>query len=343
MTGRGSVSGPTTSAWWFRFDYGGSDTRRVTLTKKTSITVMPAPQLPTESTVLPKPFNLNDTVRDVTDHFRKRLAGEADLCGLSTGYPRLDTFTKGLKPGLVFVAAARPAMGKTTLMLNIAEHICIDQKVPVMIVSCASTAFEIVQRIVFSRAGFAPRRLDQGYRPTKDDHERIQQATMEMLSSKLFVDDAISSIEAIRAQAIQRKHDDNIGFLAIDHLQLLKSDSMQAGASRKRAIAEILSGIRSLARELGIPILVLAELNRGPERRRGKLAGVPRFSDIRSRRAVVKYADMIGLLYREAYYRESQEDNKGEPAWLNLIDLRQTDVLEIPLSFHPDTSRFEAI
>ena len=289
----------------------------------------------------PKPFNLSDTVNEVTDNFSKRLAGGADPYGLSTGYPQVDAFTKGLKPGRLYVIAARPAMGKTTLMLNIVEHICIDQKVPVMIVSCALTAYKIVQRMIFSRAGFEVRQFEQGRRPTQADHERIQQSSVETRGSKLFVDDAISSIEAIRAQALRRKHEDNIGLLAIDHLQLLKSEAWHGG-SRKREVAEIMSGLRSLARELGIPILLLAELNRGPERRRGKMAGIPRFSDIRSHRAVHKYADLLGLLYREAYYCESQEKIKCEPAWLTLVDLREADLLDVPLSFYAEIRRFKS-
>lgn len=292
----------------------------------------------------PKPFNLNDAVQGVINHFQNRLSGEADVRGLSTGYPEIDMSAKGLKPGEVFVIAGRPSMGKTTLMLNIVEYICIDQKIPVMIVSCGQTAADVVGRIIFSRAGFALSRLDSGDVPTPGDLERIHRAATDTLNARLIVDDAIFSIEDLRDQVRHHMREENIGFIAIDHLQLLMLDAVLVGATRNREVSIVLSGIKSLAREFGVPILILAELNRRPERRKDQFMGVPRLSDLRSDKTIIKYADLIGLLYREVFYNETveEENGKGSPAKLILSNLRQIGISEVSLTFHPERRRFDS-
>jgi replicative DNA helicase len=122
--------------------------------------------------------------------------------GAPTGYIDLDRMSKGLKPGEMFVVAARPSMGKTSLMMNIAEHICVDQGVPSMVFSCEMTAFQIVQRLVFSRARFAMAQLGKGFKPRREDLLRIKRAAEEIAASKLFVDDTPGLlIDTLRAKA----------------------------------------------------------------------------------------------------------------------------------------------
>jgi len=287
---------------------------------------------------------IKQSVNEVIEQFQKLLKGETRTPGLTTGFEVLDRMTGGLKGGEMFVIAARPSMGKTSLMMNIAEHICMNLEKPGMIFSCEMSAFQLVQRLIFSRARFAMSQLSRGYTPTKGDLMRIQRVAVETAAAKIFIDDTAGiSINELRAKARRKKRDEDIQFIAIDYLQLMKSRTKQAENSREREIAEISAGIKGLAKELNIPILILAQLNRGPESRAGKSLGVPRMSDLRESGAIEQDADMVGLLYRTAYYAETEEEKteKAGEAELVLAKNRNGETGHIPLTFIADLMRFE--
>lgn len=287
---------------------------------------------------------IKDTVEEVIAVFTALMRGDSTAQGIPTGYDVLDRKSGGLKPGEMFVVAARPSMGKTSLMMNIVEHICIDQGRPSMVFSCEMSAAQLVQRLVFSRAKFNIHNLTRGYKPDKGELQRIQRASSEIGLSKLFIDDTAGiSINELRAKARRRHRDEGIQFIAIDYLQLMKSRTRQAENSREREIAEISAGIKGLAKELGIPILILAQLNRGPEGRSGKSLGVPRMSDLRESGAIEQDADLVGLLYRSAYYAEddAEREQKAGEATLVLAKNRNGETGDIPLTFIADMMRFE--
>ncbi len=284
---------------------------------------------------------IHDSVMEVMDQFQALLAGERGAQGLSTGFEELDRMGNGLKPGEMFVIAARPSMGKTSLMMNIVEHVCVDQGKPTMVFSCEMSAFQIVQRLVFSRAKFATSQLSRGYTPTKHDLQRIKRAVGEIGNSKLFIDDTAGiSINELRAKARRKKRDEGLQFIAIDYLQLMKSRTKQAENSREREIAEISAGIKGLAKELSVPILILAQLNRGPESRTGN---VPRMSDLRESGSIEQDADMVGLLFRTEYYAQDAEQKEAEAgkAELVLAKNRNGETGHVPLTFVADLMRFE--
>jgi replicative DNA helicase len=288
---------------------------------------------------------IKDTVEEVFQQFQAQLAGERGAIGLSSGYEELDRKTSGMKPGEMFVIAARPSMGKTSLMMNIVEHVCIDQQKPAMVFSCEMSALQIVQRLVFSRARFAMSQLTRGYAINKGDLQRIKRSCFETAAAKLFIDDTPAiSINEVRAKARRRKRDEDIRFIAIDYLQLMRSRTRQAENSREREIAEISAGLKGLAKELGIPVLVLAQLNRSPEGRTGKSLGVPRMSDLRESGAIEQDADLVGLLYRTAYYAESEEEREAEAgkATLLLAKNRNGETGDVPLTFISELMRFES-
>lgn len=292
--------------------------------------------------------NIGDTVKAVIKYLEEFMAGDRGMSGLSTGYSVLDKMSNGLKPTEMFVIAARPSMGKTSYMMNIVEHVAIDQKIPTMVFSCEMSSQQIVQRLLFSRARFAFSALQNGYTPTKEDLKRIGRAAKEISETKLFIDDtAAISINDLRAKARRKKRDEDIQLIAIDYLQLMRSTSKQASNSREREIAEISSGLKALAKELHIPIIVLAQLNRGPESRTGSALGVPRMSDLRESGSIEQDADMVGLLYRKAYYKKGDEENEeadpdeeGE-AELVLAKNRNGPTGDIPLTFRAELMRFE--
>ncbi|MEM9236755.1 MAG: replicative DNA helicase [Verrucomicrobiota bacterium] len=291
-----------------------------------------------------KGFDIRESIQEVMVRFQETLAGEKEVQGIPTGYSDLDRMSKGLKPGEMFVVAARPSMGKTSLMMNLVEHMSIDQGVPSLVFSCEMTSFQIVQRLLFSRARFAISQLGKGFKPNKQSLMNIRRASEEVASAKLWIDDTPGiAIDTLRAKARRRKREDNIGLIAIDYLQLLKSNSKQAANSREREIGEISAGIKALAKELNIPIIVLAQLNRGPEGRTGKSLGVPRMSDLRESGTIEQDADMIGLLYRSAYYAETEEEKEEEAgkAELVLAKNRNGETGHVPLTFIAELMRFE--
>ena len=285
------------------------------------------------------------TVNEVLDQFAAFLAGDRKTPGITTGFTELDRKSGGLKPGEMFVVAARPSMGKTSFLMNIAEHVCVDLQKPSMIFSCEMSAFQLVQRLVFARAKFALANLSRGYTLNKGDLQRIQRAALEITAAKLFIDDTPGiSINELRAKACRKKRDEDIQFIGIDYLQLMKSRTKQAENSREREIAEISAGIKGLAKELSLPILILAQLNRGPEGRTGKSLGVPRMSDLRESGAIEQDADMVGLLYRAAYYLDDAEEKTeaGGKSELVLAKNRNGETGNIDLTFLPELMRFES-
>jgi len=279
-------------------------------------------------------------VKKVIEDFEKFMAGGGEPMGLKTGYKRLDEMSNGLKPGEMFIIAARPSMGKTSFVMNLIEHICLDQKLPSMVFSCEMTSAQIVQRLLFARARYAITNLRDGIKPQKDDLKRIKRVAAEIADSKLFIDDTAGiSISELRAKARRKKKEEDIQVIAIDYLQLMRSTSKQAQNSREREIAEISAGLKGLAKELSIPIIVLAQLNRGPENR----GGTPRMSDLRESGSIEQDADMVGLLFRSAYYAEDQEerDEKDGEAEINMAKNRNGPTGSIPLTFIKELMRFE--
>lgn len=297
-----------------------------------------------ESSETTKSPTIRQTVEDVIVQFQDLLGGKVKAPGIGTGFTELDRMSGGLKSGEMIVLAARPSMGKTSLMMNIVEHICIDLAMPSMVFSCEMSAFQLVQRLIFARARFAMAQINHGYTPNKGDLQRIQRSAMDVSAAKLFIDDTSGiTINELRAKARRKKRDENIQFIAIDYLQLMKSRTKQAENSREREIAEISAGIKGLAKELALPILILAQLNRGPEGRTGKSLGVPRMSDLRESGAIEQDADLVGLLYRAAYYAEDAEEKSevGGKSEVVLAKNRNGETGHIPLTFLPELMRFE--
>lgn len=282
-----------------------------------------------------------DLIGEVLEIIEQFAAGERGMQGIGTGYPDLDEMSNGLKAGEMFIIAARPSMGKTSFMMNIVEEITVNQKKPALVFSCEMSALQLVQRLLFSRARFAISNLKPGFELTRGELQRIQQASKELMDAPLFIDDtAAISIGDVRAKARRKKRDEDIQLIAIDYLQLMRSNSRQAESSREREIAEISAGLKALAKELAIPIIVLAQLNRGPEQR----GGTPRMSDLRESGSIEQDADLIGLLYRSEYYADSDEDREEEQGLAELVIAKNRNgpTGSVPLTFIKELMRFES-
>jgi len=262
------------------------------------------------------------------------------LTGLSTGFSFLDQLTDGMHASEMIVIAARPSMGKTALAMNIAEHVAIDLQKSVGIFSLEMSSQQLVQRVLCSRAKVDLKKVRDGFMGSKD-MKNLSRAADALSKSKIYIDDTAGlSILELRAKARRLKDRHDLSLIIIDYLQLLRSNSRRAQDNRQIEIAEISAGIKALAKELAIPVIVLAQLNRESEKRSD---GKPRISDLRESGSIEQDADLVGLLYRAAYFEKDdaiRSEKEGE-AELIIAKQRNGPTGEIPLTFLKEYTRFE--
>jgi len=283
-------------------------------------------------------------VEEFAVDLQQRMSGERAIEGISTGYRDMDAMGVTLKPGEVTIIAARPSMGKTALLLNMMEKICIDRGESGMFFSLEMTYQQLTLRLGMSRARWTATMAKPGYVHTRGELERMQRSLMEIGESKLHIDDQHGiTIHQLRAKARRMHKKHGLQLIGIDYLQLMKSVSKQAQGSREREVAEISGGVKNLAKELGIPIIILAQLNRGPENRTGKDVGKPRLSDLRESGAIEQDADIVGLLYRPGYYakNDDQKAQLGGESEFIIAKNRNGSTGMVPLVFIDSLTRFE--
>jgi replicative DNA helicase len=245
------------------------------------------------------------------------------------------------------VIAARPSMGKTSLVMNMVEHVSVDQKVPTLVFSLEMSQKILVQRLIVSRAKLSMGKLRNGLL-TNDEKTRLMRAVVDFRDSVIVIDETpgITIMELRRrARRIKKKHPD-LGMIAIDYLQLMRSTSKKAQDNRQIEIAEISAGVKALAKELEVPIVVLAQLNRQVEQRKG---GRPMLSDLRESGSIEQDADLVGLLTRSDYAGSKQDDEKqaaaeDEPgkALLFIAKHRNGPTGDVGLTFLKEFMRFES-
>lgn len=247
------------------------------------------------------------------------------LSGLETGFWELDRKTNGLQRGEMIVIAARPSMGKTSLAMNIAEHVALQVGEPVGVFSLEMTAEALVMRLLCSQARLNQHRLRDGSME-EHDFERIAAAADRLSRARLYIDDTAGlDILQLRARARRMKDRHGIKLFVIDYLQLVQSSTHRRGdANRAQELGEISSGVKSLAKELDVPVIVLSQLNRDLERDRTRK---PRLSDLRESGAIEQDADVVGLLYR------ANPKNPREPASSDEDDeaIASSDVIPVNL------------
>ncbi|MEI6073617.1 MAG: replicative DNA helicase [Verrucomicrobiae bacterium] len=287
---------------------------------------------------------MKDMVNEAIITIEQIAKNKGGITGLSTGFHHLDNMTGGLHAGEMFVIAARPSMGKTALAMNIAEHVALDADKPVAVFSLEMSSPQLVQRLLCSRARVDSKKLRDGF-VGKQELGSISTAARVLSKAKMFVDDTPGiSILELRAKARRLKNREGIELVVIDYLQLLRSNSRRAQDNRQIEISEISSGVKALAKELKIPVIVLAQLNRNPEQRStGDVKGRPRLSDLRESGSIEQDADVVALLVREKYYAEDDEARKEAEGKATLIIAKQRNgpTGDVPLTFLEDYTRFE--
>jgi replicative DNA helicase len=286
---------------------------------------------------------MKDMVMRAIADIQKLYDSRGKITGLETGFKALDQMTDGLHGAEMIVIAARPSMGKTALAMNIAEHIAVEVGQPVAVFSLEMSAQQLVQRLLCSLARVNLGSIRNGFLSERD-FPALMAAAERLAKSKILIDDT-SSIEilALRAKARRMKAKDNIAAIFIDYLQLIRSPGKRNSENRQLEIADISANLKALAKELNIPIVVLAQLNRNPEQRTGDSKGRPRLSDLRESGSIEQDADLVGLLVREEYYAENdeaREESKGK-ATLIIAKQRNGPVGDVPLTFLKEFTRFE--
>ena len=257
-----------------------------------------------------------------------------DITGVSTGFNEFDKLTAGLQPGDLVIIAGRPSMGKTTLAVNIAENAAIGAKVPTAIFSMEMPAQQLAFRMISSLGRVDQTHLRTGKFPD-EDWSRINTAVQLMSDAPIFIDDSpgLSPTE-IRARARRLKREHGLGLIVLDYLQLMQVH----GNTENRAteISEISRSLKSLAKELEVPVIALSQLNRGVEQRTDKR---PVMSDLRESGAIEQDADVIVFIYREEVY-VPDTPRKGI-ADISIAKQRNGPIGEFPLTFVGRYTKFE--
>lgn len=286
---------------------------------------------------------IGDHVRDAVIMIEKMMENPGSLNGVPTGYTELDEMTRGLHGSEMIIIAARPSMGKTSLVMNIVEHVAVNQGIPCAVFSLEMSAEQLVQRLLCSRAHVSMSNLNNGF-IQNDRFIHLTHVASEIANAPIHIDDTPSlPIGEFRAKARRLHQRHGIGLIAVDYLQLMRSTSKRAQENRQIEIAEISSGLKATSKELNIPIIVLAQLNRSPESRTGDSKGRPRLSDLRESGSIEQDADVVGLLVRPEYYAENEEEKAETEGEVELIIAKQRNgpTGTVRLTFLKEFMRFE--
>lgn len=290
--------------------------------------------------------NPKELVATVMQDIETMYDNKGRVTGLETGFKEIDNMLNGLQPADMVVIAARPSMGKTALAMNIAEFIAIESKKTIAFFTLEMSDKALMQRAILSRSHVNMHRMRMGFLSERDFPAMTAAACSFSQNGRLRIVDAVgATIGAIRAKArrLKRRHPD-LSAIFLDYIQKARSTSKQALGSREREISEISSGLKDIAKELNIPVVVLAQLNRNAETRKGEQRGRPQLSDLRESGAIEQDADVVGLLYREEYYAEGDEakaEVEGK-ATLIIAKNRNGPVGDIPLTFLKEYARYES-
>ncbi|WP_218242737.1 replicative DNA helicase [Comamonas fluminis] len=281
--------------------------------------------------------SLDTLVVDLLDQVQEMADNPMDVTGVPTGFVDLDRMTSGLQAGDMVVLAARPSMGKTSFAVNIAEHVALNEGLPVAIFSMEMGAAQLAVRIVGSIG-----RVNQGNLRTgklsDDEWPRLTEAIERLRTVSLHIDETpgLTPIE-LRANARRlARQCGKLGLIVVDYLQLMSGSGGAGGDNRATELGEISRGLKMLAKELQCPVIALSQLNRSVEQRTDKR---PMMSDLRESGAIEQDADIIMFIYRDDYYnKDSKEPNIAE---VIIGKQRNGPTGTVKLFFQKNQTRFE--
>jgi replicative DNA helicase len=253
-------------------------------------------------------ITVQETIKEAIEKIQELHEFEGEITGTHTGFKDFDKLTAGLQDSDLIIVAGRPAMGKTTLAMNIAEHAAIKHDVPVAIFSMEMSALQLTMRLFSSLGQIDQTRLRTG-NLDEMDWPKLTSAMNLLHKSKIFIDETPSlSPSELRARARRLKREHDIGMVVVDYLQLMSVPGTRE--NRATEISEISRSLKAIAKELHIPVVALSQLNRALEQRPNKR---PVMADLRESGAIEQDADLIVFIYRdEVYNDESPEKGKAE-------------------------------
>ena len=255
---------------------------------------------------------MQQELSDINTKYQNRTG----ITGLSSGFQKFDALTSGFQKGDFIIVAARPSMGKTAFVLNIARNVALGGKKSVAFFSLEMPRSQLVQRLLCSTALIDSQKLRTGRLSTQQEWANLANAASVLMDAPLYIDDTSGITAAeIRSKSRRLKAEKGLDLIIIDYLQLMQSRGSRASDSRQQEISEISRSLKGLARELNVPVIALSQLSRSVEARQDHR---PFLSDLRESGSLEQDADLVSFLYREAYYNKELE---ADDARKNLTEI----------------------
>lgn len=276
---------------------------------------------------------IRDILLETFEKIEYLYANKGNLTGVPTFFTELDRMTSGWQPSDLVIIAARPSMGKTAMVLNMAQNAAVRAKVPVAIFSLEMSKEQLVQRMLCGEAMVDQQRVRTG-ELLDTDWPKLTRAVGPLSDAPIFIDDTVGiSLAELRSKSRRLKMEHNLGMIVIDYLQLLSVGKKTE--SRQQEVAQISRTLKGLARELKVPVIALSQLNRGVEQRQDKR---PIMSDLLESGAIEADADVISFIYRDEYYNHDSE--KKGIAELIIAKHRNGPVGTVELGFLKEFTKF---
>lgn len=281
--------------------------------------------------------SLESILTESFDRLEELHRNKGALRGVRTGYRDLDNMTAGLQRSDLIILAARPAMGKTTLVTNLAYNVATIAKQPVLFFSLEMSKEQLVDRMLSDASGVDSWSIRTG-NLSDDDFSKLSDAMGEMAEAPIFIDDTPGvSVLEMRTKARRIAHEQPLGLIIIDYLQLMQGSGKHDG-NRVQEVSEISRGLKLIARELNVPVIALSQLSRSVENRSPQ---IPQLADLRESGSIEQDADIVMFIYREAYYNpETERENITD---LIIAKHRNGPVGKVELYFHPERLRFMSL
>lgn len=282
--------------------------------------------------------SLESILTESFDRIEELHRNKGQLRGVRTGYRDLDDMTAGLQRSDLIILAARPAMGKTTLVTNLAYNVATIAKQPVLFFSLEMSKEQLVDRMLADASGVDSWNIRTG-NLSDEDFGKLSEAMGEMAEAPIYIDDTPGlSVLEMRTKARRKHHEAPLGLIIVDYLQLMQSNGNHNG-NRVQEVSEISRGLKLIARELNVPLIALSQLSRSVESR---TPPKPQLADLRESGSIEQDADIVSFIYRPGYYEPDNPDVKNITE-LIIAKHRNGPVGTVHLYFHPERLRFMSL
>ncbi len=281
--------------------------------------------------------SLETILTDSFDRMEELHRNKGALRGIRTGWRDLDNMTAGLQRSDLIILAARPAMGKTTLVTNLAYNVATVAKQPVLFFSLEMSKEQLVDRMLADASGVDAWNIRTG-NLSDEDFSKLSEAMGEMAEAPIYIDDTPGlSVLEMRTKARRAAHEQPLGLIIVDYLQLMQASGRSDG-NRVQEVSEISRGLKLIAREMNVPVIALSQLSRSVESRSPQ---IPQLADLRESGSIEQDADIVMFIYREAYYNpETERENITD---LIIAKHRNGPTGRVELYFHPERLRFMSL